>query len=450
MRKFPTPSRLYWAARTAGYVAAEHRIPYLPREKLLQLRDARARRIVKHAYETVPFYRREMDQRRLKPGDIRSSEDLAQLPVISGQDLAEDPLQFVSSAYPKDRLLELTTSGSSGHSKHVFWDKAAIFRAHATGLRHRDVLSEFVGRRSGYRMVRIHRGGGTGHEVQAFHQAHSWVPAIADPLTVNLSPREPFAEAVQVINDHEPVVIRGFGACIGAIYRWAWAGGHRIFRPKVICYGGEHMPQHDRELIESEYGIPVITSYQACEALRIAFQCERAEGLHISVDQTDVRIADSDGATLPPGETGRVLISNLVNRATVLLNYDLGDLGTMAVSACSCGRTLPVLDRLEGRADDMVKLPGGEAAHESVVLSRLYGVPGVMRIQIIQTSIEDFRIKVVRSEGQDWNSMQNELTVAMENALEGRPFRVQWEPVDHIDAEPSGKFKSVISLAEAT
>lgn len=438
------PSRFYWAARTAAFVAAEHRVPFLPTEKLENIQNSRVRSIVKHAYRTVPYYRQVMHDKGLHPGDFRTAADLARLPVIGSAELSADPRRFLSLDYPDNKTLEMMTSGSTGHAKQIFWDKSAIFRAHAAGLRHRDVLAAFTGRRSGYRQVIVRRAGGTGQEVRAFHQQHSWVPAMADPSNVNISPREPFEQAVQRINEANPDVIRGFGGYIGAIYRWAWTGGHEIAHPKVICYGGEHMHLHDRQLLESEFRIPVITSYQACEAMRIAFQCPRAEGLHISVDQTDVRIADDQGKTLPPGQSGRVMISNLTNRATVLLNYDLGDLGVMSGSPCGCGRTLPVLERLDGRADDFVMLPGGEAAHDSVVLSSLFSVPGVMRLQIVQDRIDSLDISVICEPENGWDGMQSALNDALCRALECDTFKVKWRRVDELEPGAGGKFRSII------
>lgn len=446
LNRMSSSSRLYWTARTALYVAAELRIPYLPREKLDALRNARIRRIVTHAYNTVPFYREAMNDRGLRPADVRTVADLELLPVIDGRDLAMEPRRFLSTAFPERSLLALTTSGSSGYAKEIFWDKEAVFRARAAGLRQWDVLASFVGHRHGVRTVTVDRRGGTREHVQAFHEEHSWIPSVVDTLTVQVSPEETFDEALKQINDCNPEVIMGFGAYIGAIYRWAWGNDRHVARPTVICYGGEHMPESDRRLLESSYDVPVINSYQACEAQRIAFQCEKARGMHVFVDQTEVRIADSNGATLPPGKRGRVLISNLINRATVLLNYDIGDVGTMAAIPCTCGRTLPVLESIDGRLDDFVALPGGEVVHESVALSALYAVPGVARIQIIQEGTERLRVLVVCGSKCDWNVTLAGLERALAGVLGSNGLAVVWEQVDDIKPGPGGKFKSIVSL----
>lgn len=71
-------------------------------------------------------------------------------------------------------------------------------------------------------------------------------------------------------------------------------------------------------------------------------------------DHVAVRVVDENGKTLGPGSMGEIVISNLTNRATVLLNYKLGDVVPLGRSACHCGCTLPTIDVIEGRADDLI------------------------------------------------------------------------------------------------
>ncbi len=92
-----------------------------------------------------------------------------------------------------------------------------------------------------------------------------------------------------------------------------------------------------------------------------------------------LRVVDGKGMTLPPGKTGEIVVSNLINRATVLLNYRTGDLGMLSPAACPCGRTLPTIERLDGRTDDVLPLPDGEAAHASVILPRFSACRGFCR-----------------------------------------------------------------------
>ncbi|MBI3798736.1 MAG: phenylacetate--CoA ligase family protein [Deltaproteobacteria bacterium] len=190
--------------------------------------------------------------------------------------------------------------------------------------------------------------------------------------------------------------------------------------------------------------MPVVSSYQAAEALHIAFQCERRQGFHIGLDYIAVRVVDKNGKPVGPGETGEILISNLTNRATVLLNYQQGDLVTLSAGPCPCGRTLPTIARIDGRADDLIALPNGQMLHSLVVLAPLHRVPGVIQVQLIQEDLHRFSLKAVCIGAKDWSLTSQELAATL-RAILGENIAVDLERVDVIPPQPSGKVKAVIS-----
>jgi phenylacetate-CoA ligase len=203
------------------------------------------------------------------------------------------------------------------------------------------------------------------------------------------------------------------------------------------------MADRDRSLIEAEYGVPVLSTYQAAEALRIAFQCERREGFHISLDHTAVRVVDASGNPVSPGASGAIVISNLTNRATVLLNYKLDDVVTLGRAPCPCGRTLPTIERIDGRADDLIALPGGHLIHSLAVLAPLHRIPGVIQVQLIQEELRRFLLRVV-GVGLDRQQARLGLEAALCATL-GDDISLAIEWVDVIQPEPGGKVKAVIS-----
>jgi phenylacetate-CoA ligase len=202
------------------------------------------------------------------------------------------------------------------------------------------------------------------------------------------------------------------------------------------------MSDADRRLIEESLGVPVLANYQAVEALRIGFRCEARRGYHVSLDQVAVRVVDRAGRQAPLGEPGEIVISSLVNRATVLLNYRLGDVVTAGAVPCGCGRTLPVLDRIEGRADDAIRLGDGTAMHALALLARLQRLPGLRRVQVVQDTLTEFRVLVEADAGRP------ELDAAIVSAMTGLlgpAVAVSVQRVAGVEAEPGGKVRAVIS-----
>ena len=82
-----TAKKLLDTAHIARRGLQERRVPYWSSSKLARAQSGRVRAIVRHAYETVPFYRRTMDERGLRPEDFETANDLTRLPVVDGRTL---------------------------------------------------------------------------------------------------------------------------------------------------------------------------------------------------------------------------------------------------------------------------------------------------------------------------------------------------------------------------
>ncbi|MFO1307314.1 MAG: hypothetical protein U1F64_02575 [Burkholderiales bacterium] len=440
--------RAYWAAVTAWHARREGGLPWWPESRLAAIQDRRARAIVAHACATVPHYREAMDARGLRPSDVATAADLAKLPLVHGAELAAAPDRFLSTGYAGRDTLELSTTGTTGHYKRIRHDPNAVFAALAAGGRLRSVIASVQaasGRpRGGVAQLVIAPTSGTNALIRDYHRAHlpPWLTRRHRQAFLSLD--RPFAELVASINALEPDTIVSFGRFAGYLYRRALESGVAIHAPRLLWYGGDAMPAADRRLIEERLGVPVVSSYQSCEFLRIAFQCERREGFHVCTDQVALRVVDGEGRDLPPGAPGEAVVSNLVNRATVLLNVRLGDRVTMAAGRCACGRTLPLVSALDGRVEDLLVRADGERVHESVVLPRLYEVPGLSNVAIVQRAGTRVEAKLVVAPGADVAAAVEGLRSAIAG-LVGHPagLEVAIGVVDHIPAGPGGKFRAV-------
>jgi len=145
------------------------------------------------------------------------------------------------------------------------------------------------------------------------------------------------------MNDYRPDVLHTYGSYLGILFSYLAETGAPFHKPKVVTYSSDSLSDSTRRLIQDRFGIPVFSAYQANEALKIGFECEHHTGLHINIDLYPLRVVDLACHDLPVGETGYVVVSNLVNKGTVLLNYQIGDLAALLPQPCTCGRTLPLL-----------------------------------------------------------------------------------------------------------
>jgi phenylacetate-CoA ligase len=258
---------------------------------------------------------------------------------------------------------------------------------------------------------------------------------------------DPPARTVERLNEFRPDVLRSFGSYIEALFVHLHQSGAAFHRPKVVVYSNDAMSDQARRLVMEAFGIPLLSEYGAMEAFSIGFECERHTGYHLNSDIYPVRIVDGEGRELADGESGEVVVSNLIGRGTVLLNYRLGDVASKLPQGCPCGRSLPRLSFLEGRVDDWLLTPSGELVHPQILRTVLsIGEDDVWRYQVVQRSPSDFAIRIVAAPGSDREALQARIARRFADRL-GVVSGIEFSFVESLPRTPGGKVRAVISAA---
>jgi phenylacetate-CoA ligase len=386
-----------------------------------------------------------MDRFGLKVEDFQNAEDLAKLPLIEPFQLQRDPEYFTSSTDPMKRYFCLRTGGSTGDPRSVYHSPKTIFQNAAHGERERYVITSIIGRQFGYRETVVASSNCTAHKLQRFSQSHAFFPGRLRINRQYISLTDPTEKNVQLINEFKPDVIQTYGSYLTILFPYLLDTGKAFHKPKVITFSSDGLADSVRQLIQGKFGIPVFSTYQANEALKIGFECERHLGLHLNFDLYPVRIVDTTGQDLPTGEMGEVVVSNLVNPATVLLNYRLGDLAAFLPEKCLCGRSLPMLSFPPGRCDDLITLPSGRIVHPQAVRPIFSAEEQVWQYQIVQHASTRFSIKIVTSKAANLQKLKERIAVKFIEKF-GNEVKINITFVDSIDRNSNGKFRPVISL----
>jgi phenylacetate-CoA ligase len=158
-----------------------------------------------------------------------------------------------------------------------------------------------------------------------------------------------------------------------------------------------------------------------------------------------LKIVNEGGQRVADGEKGEVVISNLVNRGTVLLNYRLGDVAAMSNKPCPCGRTLPFLSELEGRVEDILFLPDGRFIHPRLVWETLKQKEGILKYQLIQHELDRFELKLSTIDPETYQRIIHGIASDLQNLL-GKSATIESEYCEEIKLPQEGKFRPVLSL----
>jgi phenylacetate-CoA ligase len=203
------------------------------------------------------------------------------------------------------------------------------------------------------------------------------------------------------------------------------------------------MTRPGRALLEERTGAMVYSTYQASETGRLGFECEQRSGWHLNIDLCAVRLVDGDGTTVPAGREGEVVVSNLHNRAMVLLNYRLGDRAILADMPCACGRGLPVLGALLGRRTEVVQLSDGREISGLILEAQcMYALAGTLRSQLVPEGPGRVRWRVVLAPAVDLDALTARVRDAVRASF-GDTLAATIEPVKEISLTPQGKLLRV-------
>ncbi len=438
-------SRLYWTAYLAWQLPGQAAFPFASKERIRRAQSRRVRRMVEHAWRTVPYYQDTMRRLGLTAADFQGAEDLARLPLLEPRQLQRDPEHFLSTKRPRDSYLPLMTSGSTCQPRTIFYDAPALFQNAAHSDRDRAVLRAALGRWAGYREAVIDSpSNATVRLVQRFVAGRAWFPRGLGIQRQYFALIDPPERNARLLAEFRPDLLQSYGSYLDMLFPYLARHGLRIDGLKAVVYTSDRLSDNVRRLIEERFGLPVFSIYGAVETFKVAFQCRYGAGLHLNSDLYPVRIIDAHGREVPPGETGEVVVSNLVNRGTVLLNYRLGDVASLLPDDCPCGRKLPLLSFPTGRTDELIELPSGEVIHPRIFKEILNTETELWQYQVRQTAPSRFQVLLVAGPGAGREAIRRRLDEKLASAF-AKPITTELLFVEQLERTSGGKIPAIMA-----
>lgn len=417
---------------------------YDPPETIRARQTGQLRSLVEHAYATCPFWRERFDRHGLKPADIREPEDLSKLPLLTKTDLRTRLDDMISSDYPdRSRLVLSKTSGSTGVSVVVYSDDACAQFKRGAALR----SDEWSGWKLGERIAAVWGNPRirTGWRGQLRRLLLERYDPFLDTLKMDEDAMSRFADELK---RKPPSMLFGHAH---SLYLFAnflkTARRGDSVRPKAILSTCMVLHDFERRLVEDVFQCKVTDRYGCEEVSLIACECEKHEGLHVNADALLVELIDGEGDTISNGDPGRMIVTDLLNRAMPMIRYEVGDTASWSGRPCSCGRTLPMFSRIEGRVADYVVTSRGEFV-SGISLTENFAclVPGLAQIQIVQDAIDRFTFHIVKAPDFSDESLARIADLVRERFGDQAVFECRY--MDEIPKEPSGKYRFCISHVE--
>lgn len=403
----------------------------------------RLRELLLHAFRNVPFYRRRFEVAGVTPLDIRTVEDLKSIPVLTKSEIQDQKSELLARNIPESARIRNQTGGSTGSPLQFWIDRERFDSRRASTDRH----NEWAGLRPGDWYA--HMWGSRFDTGTDTRPVITWRQRLLyRNLTLNTSliSDEDLREYVALLRRVRPRFMVAYAQSAAFFARYCERNGIHDIRFQSVITTAEMLLPGQRTLIENVFGARVFNRYGSREVSVIASDCRYMTGMHINADALIVEVEPAPG--LPLG-TGRVLITDLLNRSTPFIRYEIGDLaGPLETDVCSCGRAFPRIANIRGRVTDFL-VTSDNRKISGISLALLAGdMPQIRQMQFVQNDREHIQLRVVAGDGYGADTIV-ELRRRLDPYLRGTT-ELSIVTVDKIPAEPSGKFRYVKAASELT
>jgi phenylacetate-CoA ligase len=439
-------------AALLGLLFQLERTQWWPAERLRLAQRRQLAALIAHARTEVPFWRDRLPAAWPDPADEPAWEAAWQaLPVLRREEIqaAEADESMLAASLPPGHgeYREILTSGSTGRPvravRSQLWElvwSAFTLRDH---LWHRRDLS-------GTLAVIRESGAGKAPWPEG-DTAEGWgfssAALFATGRLVSLNVTTPLAQQLEWLARRDPDYLLSHPSILAGLAVASREAGLRLPRLRQVIAIAEMLRPEHRVAIEAAWGVPVIDVYSSREAGYLALQCPDHPVLHVQSEGLRLEVVDEAGRACPPGVAGRVLVTPLHNLAMPLIRYDIGDVAETG-PPCPCGRGLPVLARVLGRRQGMLRLPGGERRWPLLssgdIGALLAAAPPVRQHQLVQTALDALTLRLAVA--RPLTAAEEEAAAAWARAKFGAGFAVQVEAMAELPRSPAGKFEDFVCL----
>ncbi len=385
---------------------------------------------VSTAARAVPYYR----DGRLPEAGLRSIEALAELPILTKTLAQAAGRSLVSDQYRDRPLQQIHTGGTTGTPLTVFCDRAALQRNYAfffrlrewAGIGSADRVATFAGR------TIVPPGSGPPY------WRHNWASR-----TLLFSSYHLGANTVDQYLDRlaafGPQLIDSYPSSLEPLARRLVQRGSPKIGPKAIITSSETLLPEARSTIEAAFGCPVFDHYGSAEMSALITQCE-AGTYHVNPEYGIVEIL-VDGRPARPGECGEIVATGFVNQAMPFIRYATGDLAVQGEIGCRCGRAFPVVERIEGRNDDVLLTPEGLRVGRLDPIFK--AVEAVHEARLVQDARDHVRVEVVAMA--TFSEAERTALLGELRRRLGPTMRMSIVLVDRLERTGRGKLRTVIN-----
>lgn len=424
-----------------------HKSQWWSKERLQEYQMTRLSRLLHHAYQNVPYYRRVFDERGLRPEGIRGFEDMKKLPFLTKTVIQNNLDDLIAENYPRSRLENVMTGGSTGNPL-AFYDEKGISTARERAFIYS--LWNRVGFNPGDKRVVLR-----GKIVQSANKDRFWKYNPLDRVLVLSSYQmtdKTLPKYVEKIRQFKPDFLHVYPSAITILARFMKENHIGPFPSvKALLCASENVYSWQRALLEEVFKCQVFSFYGHTEKAVLAGECEKGTSYHISLEYGFTEIINARGEPVEnEGETGEIVATGFSNQAMPFIRYKTGDIATFSTKTCGCGRNYPLIKEISGRVQDFLVSRQNHLIPLSTIQYEVLGDSNLIRqFQFYQEKAGEVEVNIVRAKANQEDEEKRILDALHQGVEEDISFHIKYKV--QIPKTSSGKNRLLVqrlSLSE--
>jgi phenylacetate-CoA ligase len=352
------------------------------------------RKLLRHAYEKVPYFRALFDTHGFQPKKANLPADFSRLPVMTKSVLMAERSALLSVDASPATLMANASGGSTGKPVEFYQDA----RYWETSRASRRMILGWWGVSPGEPMASIW---GADRDIPEWTWRESLYYKICQTRVCNAfaMTEERMAKFASEMTEWQPRFVNGYASALELFGKFLIANPQFKIRPVAVESSAESLRDDQRKTIEAAFDAPLYNFYGSREVNNIAAECPSHSGLHTNMLTRYIEIVDNEGKPVPAGVPGRILVTDLSNLVMPFIRYENEDIGSWAAISCPCGRPFQLLERVWGRSSDFITTRSGKLIHGEYFTHLFYHIPEVSLFQVVQESPTSVRVSIVLRPG---------------------------------------------------
>ncbi len=411
---------------------------YWPEKELEKLQLNKLKELVRYVKSYVPYYKEKFSG--VSEQDINNLTDIQKLGFTTKPLIKTITKEFISTqrlwlVAPK------TTGGSTGEPVTLWKTPDAMARALAATWRGYSWAGIDIGDRQGrfWGVPFKFKARARAKLIDLVNNRRRCSAFSFDEKNLN--------EYTKILKSFKPTYFYGYVSMLTEYAEYFRKNNVKPpFNLKCIIVTSEVLTKYHRQLLESTFSVRVFNEYGCGEMGSVAHECEKGS-MHIMSENLIVEVLDGD-RVCKPGEIGELVITELNNRAMPLIRYRIGDFASLSPDKCACGRTLPGMVNLAGRAYDMIRNRAGRLFHGEFFMYIIEDAKknnlGIGAFQIIQLDYDKFKIRIKPETG--YSEKTEDFIVGRIKKDFDQDAIIEFEKVSRIERAASGKMRLIIGM----